>query len=83
MNVDIQVEVKESISQLTRGSEASEGPVAISPTVLIKGKEISKAHALAQFSKYRKIASSTDRLKRVQQQARCIRKIARRWTSWS
>jgi hypothetical protein len=49
MNADIQVEVEESFSQLTRDSEASEG-LAISPTVLIKGKDISKlvrSHSLA------------------------------------
>ena len=69
MDADIQVEVEESFSQLTRDSEAASEGLAISPTVLIKGKEVSKARALAQFSKYQKIASSTDRLKRVQQQA--------------
>lgn len=42
----------------------------INPKVTINGKEVLKARALANFSKYRKFTSSTDRLKRVQQQAR-------------
>ena len=71
IEADMRVEVEESISQISPNPEASENRSAgISPTVLIKGQEVSKARALAQFSKYRKVASSTDRLKRVQQQGR-------------
>jgi hypothetical protein len=71
IEVDMRVEVEESFSQLADNPAVSEHlSTSISSTVLIKGQEISKARALAQYSKYRKVASSTDRLKRVQQQGR-------------
>ena len=70
IQADMQVEVEESISQIDRNTEASSPLAGISHTVLFKGHKVSKARALAQFSKYRKVASSTDRLKRVQQQGR-------------
>jgi len=65
---DMLVEVEESISEVADFKDVSELATG-SPTVLFKGKQVPKAQALAQFSKYRKVASSTDRLKRVQQQA--------------
>jgi hypothetical protein len=73
IEADMRVEVEESISQLPHNPEVSlaeDHSKSISPTILIKGQEVSKARALAQFSKYRKFASSTDRLKRIQQQGR-------------
>jgi hypothetical protein len=66
---DMLVEVEESISEVADFKDVSELATG-SPTVLFKGKQVPKARALAQFSKYRKVASSTDHLKRVQQQAR-------------
>jgi hypothetical protein len=48
-------------------TEFLHGP--INPNVTINRKEVSKAHTLANFSKYRKFTSSTDHLKRVQQLA--------------
>jgi hypothetical protein len=71
IKVDIHVEVEESFSQLADNPAVSEHlSTSISSTVLIKGQEISKARALAQYGKYQKVASSTDHLKRVQQQGR-------------
>jgi hypothetical protein len=73
IEADMRVDVEDSISQIAsaQNPEVSEDrSPGISHTVLIKGQEVSKARALAQFSKYRKVASSTDRLKRVQQQGR-------------
>jgi hypothetical protein len=69
LEADMQVEVEESISQIAQIPEVSQDhSTGFSHSVLIKGQAVSKSRALAQFSKYRKTASSTDRLKHVQQQ---------------
>jgi len=59
-------EVEDAIA--SEDTDIIHGP--INPNITINGKEVSKARALANFNKYRKFTSSTDRLKRVQQQAR-------------
>ena len=52
------------------------GSLPISRTVTINGVEVLKSKALARYSKYRKEASSTDRLRRVQQVERYVQSAA-------
>jgi len=72
-DLETRIEVEDELNQIstdtTLASETSQFS-PINPKVLINGKEVSKSRALAQFSKYRKVASSTDRLKRVQERER-------------
>lgn len=65
-NADARVAVEDSIAE-----EYEEGPLddlstKVAHTVEIDGKLVRKSRALASFGKYRTYASSTDRLKRVQ-----------------
>jgi hypothetical protein len=52
------------------------GPQVIEPKVMMYGKEVSKARALSNFSKFRKRVGSTDRLRRVQDIERHIQNKA-------
>lgn len=71
---ETRVGVEDSLDDLASESESSETVVVqpltgnkFSSKVLINGIEMAKSHALARYSKFRFQASSTDRLKRVQE----------------
>lgn len=67
--VDIENEIMANDNRtLNDDTHAEKGN--ISPTVVVNGKETSKSKLLAQMSRYRNTTSSTDRLKRVQEQER-------------
>ncbi|PPQ82822.1 hypothetical protein CVT26_008090 [Gymnopilus dilepis] len=58
--IDMEDNLTEALSEKVPDS------TVISHKVAVNGKELSKARALSQYSKHRKFAGSTDRLKRVQ-----------------
>lgn len=62
----------ETVQVVKPGTEISQ--TKFSRTIVINGTEISKSRALARYSKFRKHAGSTDRLKRVQDVRRYITK---------
>ena len=62
----------ENVQVVQPGTEISQ--TEFSHTIVINGIKISKSRTLAQYSKFRKHAGSTDRLKRVQDVRRYITK---------
>lgn len=56
--IEARIEVEDALLELA--------PQIIEPTVMMHGKQISKARALSDFSKFRKRVGLTDRLRRVQ-----------------
>lgn len=74
-NFEMRVEVEDAFGELVDTEADSLGHQAetsrvIVKKVLIKGVEVSKARALSKYAKFRTHASSTDRLKRVQDVSR-------------
>jgi hypothetical protein len=75
MDREVRVEVEDVLADFAAGqgsytSSMKSSLGSVERTIQLDGKGISKARVLAMYSKYRKIASSTDRLKRVQEVAR-------------
>lgn len=74
---ETRVEIEDSLDELVSSESVTEQPDAprnaFSSKILINGIEVSKSRALARYSKYRKHASSTDRLRRVQAVERYVK----------
>ena len=75
VDVEMRIEVEDALGELADtdtdglGHQLGTGRV-VNSKVLIKGIEVSKARALSKYAKFRTHASSTDRLKRVQDVSR-------------
>ncbi|KAF4612577.1 hypothetical protein D9613_012728 [Agrocybe pediades] len=71
---EVRIEVEDAIGEVIDEDTAiaEQAPVK-SRTVLINNKETAKSRALSRYSRYRKQASSTDRLRRVQEIGRHIK----------
>lgn len=70
----IRIEVEDALAEVEQeddtGIDLSHTRRKIEKNVLIGGVTVSKSRALSRFSKYRKLAGSTDRLRRVQSKYR-------------
>jgi hypothetical protein len=65
-DAEARVEIEDAIAELEE-EPTTQPEITIFPKSLsINGHAVSKSRVLAQFSKHRKVATSTDRLKRVQ-----------------
>ncbi|RXW13478.1 hypothetical protein EST38_g12377 [Candolleomyces aberdarensis] len=77
MDSEVRVEVEDALVDYAGSQQPSPTSGLSMPsirgferTIQLDGKDVSKARVLSMYSKYRKVASSTDRLKRVQEVAR-------------
>jgi len=76
-SAEARVDIEDALAGLAfESGDTTVGSSPISRTVTINGVEILKSKALSRYSKYRKEASSTDRLRRVQQVERYIQSAA-------
>lgn len=74
--METRIEVEDTLQELavseTTGEVQRHPGTEFSRTITINGSEIAKSRALARYSKFRKHAGSTDRLKRVQDVRRYV-----------
>ena len=77
-SVDNRLEVEDMLAEHAASSRESDSAEPLVSTrafgrfISVNGKEVVKSRALAQYSKYRKFVSSTDRLRRVQAVGRYV-----------
>jgi hypothetical protein len=74
--LETRVDIEDTLQELVASEtvEVVQPGTEFSRTIIINGTEILKSRALARYSKFRKHAGSTDRLKRVQDVRRYVMK---------